>query len=112
MAEQMGYYFVDKVTYQEKAARKLLKPETAGMFEELLTRLEPLDSFEPQTLEDVVRDFAEQQELKLGKVAQPIRVLLTGGTASPGLFDVMSLLGKETVMQRISRAIEWIRSTA
>jgi glutamyl-tRNA synthetase len=111
MAEQMGYYFVDEVIYQEKAARKFLKPETADMFEEFLTHLEPLDSFEPQTLEDVVRGFAEQQELKLGKVAQPIRVVLTGGTASPGLFDVMSLLGKETVIQRISRAIEWIRST-
>jgi glutamyl-tRNA synthetase len=107
----MEYYFVDEVTYQEKAVKKAFKPEAANILEDLLTDLESLESFEPQTLEAVIRDFAEQKELKLGKVAQPIRVALTGGTASPGLFEVMTLCGKILVIKRIRKAIEWIRAS-
>ena len=109
MAETITYYFVDEVTYDEKAARKFLKPETADLLEELLPRFETLDVFEPAALEPILHDFTEQKELKLGKIAQPIRIALTGGSASPGLFDVMAILGKTTVIQRIRRVIAWIR---
>jgi glutamyl-tRNA synthetase len=47
--------------------------------------------------------------VKLGRVAQPVRVALTGGTASPGLFEVMSILGRETVLRRLHSAVEYIR---
>ncbi|MBD3306900.1 glutamate--tRNA ligase [candidate division KSB3 bacterium] len=110
MADALGYYFVEEVSYQEKAARKFLTPDTAELFDALVPRLEAADAFDSQTLSTVVRDFAAQQELKLGKVAQPIRVALTGGTASPGIFDVMALLGKTTVITRLRRASEWIRA--
>lgn len=111
MAQQMNYYFVDEVTYQEKAAKKFLKPGTDEIFEELLACLEPLESFDPPTLEKIIRTYAEQKALKLGKVAQPVRIALTGGTASPGLFEVMTLLGKDAVIKRIHRAIDWINSS-
>lgn len=109
MAESITYYFTDDVTYDDKAARKFLKAETADVLEELLPQLEALAPFEAQTIEEVFRSFSQQRDLKLGKIAQPVRVALTGGSASPGLFEVMAILGKTTVIQRIRRVIAWIR---
>jgi glutamyl-tRNA synthetase len=109
MADAIGYYFVDEVTYQEKAAKKILRPVAADLLEEFVPPLESLGSFEPAALEKLIREFIEQKEVKLVKLAQPVRVALTGGTASPGLFDVMSLLGKSVVIRRIRQAITWIR---
>jgi glutamyl-tRNA synthetase len=112
MAAAMDYYFQDTITYQEKAARKFLKPATAEMFEQLLPRLEALPAFDPATLEPVLRAFAEQHEVKFGKLAQPLRVALTGGTASPGIFEVMALCGKPAALKRLRDAIAWIRVSA
>ena len=50
----------------------------------------------------------EESGLKLGKIAQPIRVALTGGTVSPGIFEVMDILGKEEVLQRLEKAVSHI----
>jgi glutamyl-tRNA synthetase len=111
MAEAMNYYFAGEIVYQEKAAKKILRPVAADILEELLPHLEPLESFDPQTLETVIHGFMEEKALKLVKVAQPIRVAITGGSASPGLFDVMALLGKEIAIRRIRQAIEWIRTS-
>jgi glutamyl-tRNA synthetase len=111
MADAIEYYFVEDITYQEKAAKKFLKPATADLFEELLEPLEALESFAPEVIDEMMRTFIERHELKLAKVAQPLRVALTGGTASPGIFDVMSLLGKVVVLQRVRQAIRWIRSS-
>ena len=110
MAEAITYYFTDEVTYQEKAAKKILRPVAADLLEEFLPRLEALETFDPESLEQLIRSFIEEKELKLVKIAQPIRVSLTGGTASPGLFEVMELLGKPAVEKRIRDAIEWIRT--
>ena len=109
MAETITYYFVDEVTYDEKAARKFLKPESAVLLEELLPQLETLDVFESAALEAIFHSFSEQKSLKLGSIAQPVRIALTGGSASPGLFEVMAILGKSAVIQRIRRLIAWIR---
>jgi len=111
MAEAMGFYFAESITYQEKAAKKILRPVAADILEEVLQFLEPLESFDPQTLDKVIRGFMEEKALKIVKVAQPIRVALTGGTASPGIFDVMALLGKTVVIERIRKAITWIRES-
>ena len=52
----------------------------------------------------------EERELKLGKIAQPVRVALTGGTVSPGIFEVMDILGKDEVLKRLGNAISVIPS--
>ncbi len=111
MAEAINYYFVEEVQYQPKAAKKILRPVAADLLEEFLPELESLSDFDPQALEEFIRTFIEQKAVKLVKIAQPVRVALTGGTASPGLFDVMSLLGKEAVIQRIRKAVTWIRTS-
>ena len=108
MAEMMRFYFVPEVEYEEKAARKFLTPEIAPALKELTKRLEALPSFEEDSLEKLFRDLAAEFQLKLKHIAQPVRVALTGRTVSPGLFEIMDILGKETVLKRLRKALEYI----
>ena len=59
------------------------------------------DGWEIAVLEDATRAFAEAEEIKLGKIAQPLRAALTGRSVSPPIFDVMTILGREEVMLRL-----------
>ena len=61
-------------------------------------------------LENIFPIFLERHQIKLGKVAQPLRVALTGKTVSPGIFDIMEVMGQETVIKRLSNAISHIKS--
>lgn len=61
-------------------------------------------------LENIFPIFIESHQIKLGTVAQPLRVALTGKTVSPGIFEVMEAMGKETVIKRLSNAISHIKS--
>ncbi len=110
MAEAIHYYFVEQVQYNEKAAKKALKPATADLLSAFLPILEGLETFDTTHLEEHARIFAEENGIQLGDIAQPIRVALTGGAGSPGLFDVMALLGKPRVISRIQYAIAWGRA--
>ena len=110
MADALGYYFADELVYDEKAAKKNLRPVAADLLEEFLPQLEALENFDTKSLEETMRQFLEAKELKMVKIAQPIRVGITGGSASPGLFDVMAALGEDTVVKRIGQAIDWIRT--
>ncbi len=112
MAEMMRFYFVDQVEYEEKAARKFLKPDIAPVLERLVKELSALEKFEEEPLERLFRDLAEEYQLKLKHIAQPVRVALTGRTVSPGLFEIMDILGKETVLARIKKALQYIKENS
>jgi len=86
----------------DKAAR-LMTRDARRSLAELLARLGSAD-WQPEVLEKEVRSFAEQKGSKLGAVAQPLRVALTGSSASPGIFDVMKVLGREESLGRIADA--------
>ncbi|MFN0263529.1 glutamate--tRNA ligase [Tepidamorphus sp. 3E244] len=89
------------LTVDEKA-EKLLTDEARAILGELNAEFEALGDWAMEPLESVVRDFAERKELKLGKVAQPLRAALTGTTTSPGIFDVLLVLGREESLGRIA----------
>ena len=84
----------------EKAA-KLLDPEGKAVLAGLLPALASVAAWDIPTLEAAVRAHAEKGDLKLGKVAQPLRAALTGSTVSPPVFDVMAALGREEALARI-----------
>ena len=88
---------------EEKAAAILNDGDRAGaqVLAALLPDLEKLSQWTLDDIEAQVRQFTEEQDLKLGKVAQPIRAALTGKTTSPGVFDVMAVLGKDECIARI-----------
>lgn len=87
----------------EKAA-KLLDSEALGYLAPLAISLENLTSWDTEALEVSVRELAEAKSVKLGQIAQPLRAALTGSTVSPGIFDVMTALGRDETLDRIRGA--------
>ena len=88
------------LSLEEKAA-KLLSDEARSMLGELTPRFEALEDWTMESTDALVRAFAEEKDLKLGKVAQPLRAALTGRTTSPGIFDVLIVLGKDESVARL-----------
>ena len=109
MAEGALFYFQDDVDYEQKGDKKFLKPAVLDLLEGLSGRLESLTDFTEKGLENLFVTFLEEKQIKLGKIAQSLRVALTGKTASPGIFEVMGVLGKEKVLRRIKKAINHIQ---
>ena len=104
LAEAAAFYFATRpLSYNEKA-KKLLTAEAQARLAALAAQLSLLSDWEQQAVEDAVRAFAESEQVKLGAVAQPLRAALTGSNASPGIFEVMSLLGREESLARIEEA--------
>lgn len=95
------FYFNEGSPPCDEKAAKLLTDETVALLGRLRQKLDDLPAWTPEALEDAVRHFAETEALKLGKVAQPLRAALTGRTVSPGVFDVMRVLGREETLQRL-----------
>ncbi len=110
LQEMTDFYFAAEVTFDEKAREKFLKPEHCIRLRELLERLKQLDVFSQAHLEKVFIDFTKEKNLKLGDVAQPVRVALTGRTVSPGIFEVIEILGRERVLSRLSRVVHSIQN--
>lgn len=110
MAEASRFYFQEEITYESKAEAKFLTPAVLELLQEIRVRLEGVGDFTHKGLETTFVDFLEEKKIKLGAVAQPLRVALTGKSASPGLFEVMEILEKEKVLDRIDRAMARIRN--
>jgi len=108
MAERSRYFYSEVESYEEKAARKNLKPEIVPALTAVYDQLAALTVWQDEPIHEVVVKTAEQFDLKLGKLAQPIRVALTGDTVSPPLNETLKLIGKERSLQRISRALDYI----
>ena len=103
----------EQIVYDPAAVKKvLLKSDAAGLkvLREIGGELEALGDWSPEPLEKVIRDFAESRGLGLAKVAQPIRVAVTGRTISPTIFDTLAVLGRERTLARIARALEHVAS--
>jgi glutamyl-tRNA synthetase len=110
MADGASFYFTEQVVYEEKGDRKFLKKEGLELLEALAARLDKVEEFSQAGLEQAFAAFLEEKGIKLKNVAQPLRVSLTGRTASPGIFEVMEVLGKAAVLDRIAAAVVHIRS--
>ncbi len=108
MARQAHFYYTEPVALDDQTAGKFLKPEVLEWLRALADRLSALTSFGEKDLETVFLQVMETFQIKLGKIAQPLRVALTGTTVSPGIFEIMVVLGKERVLARLARAIEYI----
>lgn len=99
------FYFHDTVTIDDKARKKCLKEGYEEVLKKSLILFEELDTYEPARVEEAIKDFGEAQGLKLGQIGPPLRAVLTGTTASPGIFDVIAVLGKDRVVKRIQGAL-------
>lgn len=103
-------FLMEDIVMDQKAKDKHLTREIAPLLSELSGRLSLLDQFTHAAIERVFNDLMTEREVKLGKLAQPVRVALTGGTVSPGIYDVIEVMGKKKTIKRINDAIGLIGS--
>jgi glutamyl-tRNA synthetase len=108
MANSGSFYFREDVDYDPEAAAKFLTPEYAGHLEAVVELIPGVADYTKDGLEAFLRSLAEERGTKLKWIAQAIRVALTGRTVSPGIDEVMVILGKERVIRKIRRAIDRI----
>lgn len=100
------YFFKDPEQYDNDAVKKHWSDsEVAGRLANAGTRLSNLNHFDAMRIENTVRNFAEELGISAAKLIHPIRLSLTGFGVSPGLFEMMEVLGKEVVLRRIKRAV-------
>jgi len=108
MADKCEYMFRDFEEYDEKAANKNLRPVAGPLLEAFQTKLESLDDWSAEPIHAAIESVAEEHEIKLGKIAQPVRVAVTGSSASPPIDVTLELVGKQRVLERLKQAISYI----
>jgi glutamyl-tRNA synthetase len=112
MAMASLFFFNDFESYEEKAAKKNLKAVAVEPLQKVRARLAQLADWTAEPIHQCVIDTGEELDLKLGKVAQPIRVAVSGGAVSPPIDQTLALLGKEKTLERLDKALEFIASQA
>lgn len=110
-ADQAAFLFYDDnaIVFDEKAVDKVLRkgePKGLALLAEFAGELANLPAFDPEPIHDLVKSFSEARNLNMGKIAQPLRVALTGTPVSPPIDLTLALLGRDRAMKRIHRAMD------
>lgn len=109
LAGSLRYYIDEDIEYDAKAKSKFLNEQSRDLLIELKDGLTSMDTFLESEIESLFRAIVEKHDIKLGKLAQPVRVALTGGTQSPGIFEVLDVMGREKALRRLEKAINSIQ---
>jgi glutamyl-tRNA synthetase len=99
--EASKYVWVSRPIPLDEAAKAVLTPQVIELLAAIVPRLQAIEDWTAAANEAVLRAFAEENGLKLGAVAQPLRAALTGKTTSPPIFDVLAVLGKDESLARL-----------
>lgn len=108
LAHSLRYYIAEDVEYDEKARSKFLNEKSLPLLSELRDELGRVTDFSVNELEKVFTAMMEGHGIKLGALAQPVRVAITGGTVSPGIFEVIEVMGRDKTLKRLDKAIQSI----
>lgn len=108
LVDKAEFYLVDELTIDAKAAQKFLTAEAKEPLRALTAKLAVLDDFSEASVERVFSETLQEQGLQMGKLAQPVRVALTGTSVSPGIHEVIAVLGKERTLKRLGNALAQI----
>lgn len=103
------FYFQEKIVIEEEGKKKFLKPDVAAPLTGLIELLAKLDPFDEDGIAKCFESVMERYSLKLGKIAQPVRVALTGKRVSPGIYEVIFVLGKDLTIKRLKNALALIQ---
>ncbi|MDR0971700.1 MAG: glutamate--tRNA ligase [Bacteroidales bacterium] len=106
--EQSSFFFIAPNSYDEKVIKKRWKPSTNDDLYVLAERLNILDNFESNTLNETIHNFIEEREINLGQFMNCLRLSLVGKAMGPDLFEIAHLLGKKETIERIERAVKTI----
>jgi len=96
------FLLADRPIPLDEKATAMLTPDAKGLLTEIRAELTAVEPWTPEATEQAVRNFAEKRGAKLGAVAQPLRAALTGRTTSPGIFEVLTVLGKAESLARVA----------
>lgn len=112
IVRQAEPYFLETIGYDPDAVAKQWKDRSAtgALLQRTRDALASLPSWDPPTMEDALREFAEREGVSAGKIFQPMRVALTGMGVSPGIFDVLVALGRDRSLARLDAAVETLKS--
>ncbi len=110
MAHQCEFLFKAPEKYDEKGTKKFFKPETAIYLEAIAEEIENTSEFTKEAIDKIFNNVLERFNIKLKAVAQPVRIAITGRTVSPGLHEILLLVGKEEAAKRIRRAAQYIKN--
>jgi glutamyl-tRNA synthetase len=110
MADNSLFFFCDIEAYDDKAARKNLTPDAVPMLQAVQQGFEALSDWNAGSVHEVINAVAQRYGVGLGKVAQPLRVAVSGGAVSPPIDITVALLGKETCCRRIEHAVRWAQT--
>ncbi|MEK6529038.1 MAG: glutamate--tRNA ligase [Nitrospirota bacterium] len=105
LANSLRYYIADEIEYNEEAKGKFLNKKCIDMLIELKENFKSMADFSAIELEKIFKAVVDKHGVKLGNLAQPVRVAMTGGTESPGIFEVLEIIGKEKTLKRLDKAI-------
>jgi glutamyl-tRNA synthetase len=111
LAESILYCFQEFDEYDAKAAKKAFKPDALEPLKCLSEGLESLTDWRAEPIHEVIQAVTEQLEVGMGKVGQPLRVAVTGGSFSPPIDQTVEVIGKAQTLKRILRAIDFIKLT-
>jgi len=104
LAQTARIYYVEDVEIDENAAKKFLTSESAPILNDVAREIEEMKDFSLEGIETAFKDLISKKELKMKHVGPPVRVALTGVTSSPGIFEIIELLGREKSAERIKKA--------
>ena len=112
IADKCGFLFIEKVEFDPKAVKKVLRKEgAADLLGQVRTSLAELEVWDKESLHTMIEQLCQKNEVGMGKVAQPIRVAITGTTISPPIDDSLILLGKQKTLKRIDGTLEFLEKS-
>ena len=106
-----AYFFTFEYRYDPAAEKKTFTAETGGLLAEMARRFEDLPEFTQETAEHALNSLAEDNGLKRARLIHPVRLAVSGVPGGPGLFEMLALLTKPVVVERIEKAVEYIKET-
>ncbi len=108
MAKGASFYYLDEVVFDEAAKTKFITADQKLMLSTVAEVFSQQTEFDHSSIEKAFAVIMEKTGLKFGKIGQPLRVVLTGGTASPGIYDILEIIGRERALKRIDRVLALI----
>ncbi len=112
MANWAIFYFKEPEKYDEKGVKKFVKPGIVELLPEIALLFENMEDFSLKNIQENLMGFLNKKGVKLRKVAQPLRIAITGKTVSPGIFEIIYSIGKKESSNRIRKFYKYLKEEA
>lgn len=109
VVEQSRFFFCEVENYDAAAIKKWIKPVSPDLLESLISKLNAISDWTPENIQAAVQAVVDENEVGFAKVAQPVRIAVTGGTMSPSIDQTLGLLGKTTGMKRLAEGLTYFK---